>query len=85
MLREEAGTTLLVTTHQMEEAERQCERIAIMDLGEFVAQGSPDELLAQFDADNLEDVFTEATGHTVDEGGDFRDARASRGLSRRLG
>ncbi len=44
-LREEAGTTLLVTTHQMEEAERHCERIAIIDLGVLVAQGSPGELL----------------------------------------
>ena len=33
LLREEAGTTVLVTTHQMEEAERQCDRIALMDLG----------------------------------------------------
>ena len=33
LLREEAGTTVLVTTHQMEEAERQCDRIAVMDLG----------------------------------------------------
>jgi ABC-2 type transport system ATP-binding protein len=85
MLREEAGTTLLVTTHQMEEAERHCERIAIMDLGVLVAQGSPGELRAEFDVPVLEDVFTEATGHRIEEGGSFRDARASRRLSRRLG
>ncbi len=48
-LREEAGTTLLVTTHQMEEADRHCERLAIMDLGTLAAQGSPDELRSQFD------------------------------------
>ncbi len=85
VLREEVGTTMLVTTHQMEEAERHCERIAIMDFGALVAQGSPAELLSQFDVASLEDVFTEATGHRIEEGGTFRDARASRRLSRRLG
>ena len=85
VLREEAGTTLLVTTHQMEEAERQCERIAIMDLGALVAQGSPEELCAQFDVPSLEDVFAAATGHGIEEGGSFRHVRASRRLSRRLG
>src|SRR6185312_3268058 len=53
-LREEAGTTILVTTHQMEEADRQCERLAILDLGEIAAIGSPDELREQFDAPTLE-------------------------------
>jgi ABC-2 type transport system ATP-binding protein len=85
-LREQAGTTLLVTTHMMEEAERQCGRIAIMDLGSIVASGTPDELREEFSADSLEDVFTEATGRSLDdEGGSFRGTRASRRLSRRLG
>ena len=84
-LRAEVGTTLLVTTHQMEEAERHCERIAIMDLGRVVAQGSPAELRAEFGVPALEDVFTAATGHEIEEGGSFRNARASRRLSRRLG
>jgi ABC-2 type transport system ATP-binding protein len=86
VLREEVGTTLLVTTHLMEEAERHCGRIAIMDHGLLVAQGTPDELLTEYDAPTLEDVFTTATGHTInEEGGGFRHARASRRLSRRLG
>jgi len=84
-LREEAGTTLLVTTHQMEEAERQCDRIAIMDLGVIAAQGTPAELCEQFEVETLDDVFTAATGRTIEEGGSFRDARRSRRLSRRLG
>ncbi len=85
VLREEVGTTMLVTTHQMEEAERHCERIAIMNLGTIVAQGSPAELLDEYDVPALEDVFTAATGDALVEGGSFRDARASRRLSRRLG
>ena len=84
-LRQEAGTTLLVTTHQMEEAERQCERIAIMDDGAIVAEGTPDQLLEQFDVSTIEGVFTKATGNFLGEGGNFRDARASRRLSQRLG
>jgi len=84
LLREEAGTTILVTTHQMEEAERQCDRLAIMNLGSIVAIGSPEELMQQFEASALEDVFTAATGGTLEEGGSFRDVRATRKRSRRL-
>jgi ABC-2 type transport system ATP-binding protein len=86
-LREQAGTTLLLTTHQMEEAERQCDRIAIMDHGQLVAQGTPADLCEQYAVASLDDVFTAATGHTIEEeeGGSFRDARRSRRLSRRLG
>jgi ABC-2 type transport system ATP-binding protein len=84
LLRAEAGTTVFVTTHQMEEAERQCERIAIMDLGEIVALGSPDELRREFQAPALEDVFTAATGGRLEEGGNFRDVRASRKRTSRL-
>jgi len=85
VLREDVGTTLLVTTHQMEEAERHCERIAIMDHGRLAVQGSPSELRHRFDVPSLEDVFTEATGGHIEEGGSFGAARASRRLSRRLG
>ena len=85
LLREEAGTTVLVTTHQMEEAERQCDRIALMDRGRIAALGSPVELRSRFGAPALEDVFTEVTGGRLEEGGSFRDVRASRRRSRRLG
>ena len=84
-LREEAGTTLLVTTHQMDEADRQCDRIAIMDQGMLAAQGTPAELKEQYGVPSLDDVFTEATGRSIEEGGSFRDARRSRRISRRLG
>ena len=84
LLREEAGTTMLVTTHQMEEAERQCDRIAIMDLGEIAALGTADRLREQFGAASLEDVFTAATGGRLEEGGTFRDVRASRKRTSRL-
>jgi ABC-2 type transport system ATP-binding protein len=84
LLRAEARTTVLVTTHQMEEAERQCDRIAVMDRGEIAALGSPEELRHRFGVPALEDVFTEATGGRLEEGGSFRDVRAGRRRSRRL-
>ncbi len=43
-LNEELGTTILLTTHDMLEADRLCHRIAIMNAGRFVATGSPEEL-----------------------------------------
>ena len=69
----------------MDEAERQCDRIAIMDQGRLVAQGTPVELCEQFCVQSLDDVFAAATGRTIEEGGSFRDARRRRRLSRRLG
>jgi len=38
------GTTIVLTTHYIEEAESLCSRVAIMDHGRFIALGSPDEL-----------------------------------------
>ncbi|RLG52749.1 MAG: ABC transporter ATP-binding protein [Thermoproteota archaeon] len=43
-LRRSQGTTILVTTHYMEEADRLCDRVAIIDRGRIVAEGSPEEL-----------------------------------------
>ena len=68
----------------MEEEERQCDRIAIMDRGTIAAIGSPSELRQRFGVPVLEDVFTEVTGGRLEEGGSFRDVRASRRRSRRL-
>ncbi len=86
-LREHAGTTILVTTHVMEEAERYCERLAIMDLGQLVEQGEPAELLARNASDSLEEVFTTVTGRTIEEAheGRLSDVRAQRRVAHRLG
>ncbi len=86
-LREEVGTTILVTTHMMEEAERYCERLAIMDMGKLVEQGEPSELLERHGTDSLEEVFSAVTGRTIDEQqeGRLADVRAQRRVARRLG
>ncbi len=83
-LREQAGTTILLTTHLMEEAERHCDRLAIMDRGQLVAQGTPTDLLAWHRASGLEDVFVAVTGRAIEEGS-IRDVRRQRRIARRLG
>ncbi len=50
------GTTILVTTHYMDEAER-CQRLAFLSRGHLIALGTPVEIVQQFGATSVEDVF----------------------------
>lgn len=58
------GTTLLLTTHYMEEAERLCDRVAIMDSGRIVIVDTPRNLMAAHGG-NLEDVYLKLTGRSL--------------------
>lgn len=75
----EQGTTVIITTHYMDEAEYLCDRIAIIDSGRIVALDSPDNMIDTLVASgferpkevkkaNLEDVFIHLTGHSLREG-----------------
>ncbi len=62
-----AGGTLLYTTHYMEEAERLCDRLAIMNEGRVIAQGTLTDVAAVASLANasLEDVFLKLTGRSL--------------------
>jgi len=66
-LNEEEKTTVFLTTHYMEEADRVAQRIAIIDHGKIVAQGSPAELKQQTNSETLEQAFLALTGSTIRE------------------
>jgi len=66
-LRAEQGTTIVLTTHDMAEAERMCDRIAFLAHGRIVAEGIADELKAKAGVDNLEEAFIELTGEKFDD------------------
>lgn len=57
-----AGTTILLTTHYLEEAEELCERVAFIREGRVVAEGSPPGLRERFSAERLEDVYLQLVG-----------------------
>jgi ABC-2 type transport system ATP-binding protein len=56
------GTTILYTTHYIQEAQELCSRIGIIDEGRIIRQGTPYELLRQSGSRNLEDLFLKLTG-----------------------
>lgn len=70
------GTTVIITTHYMDEAEQLCDRIAIIDEGQIIKLDSPDKMIddlvstgferpKQVKSANLEDVFLHLTGHEM--------------------
>lgn len=64
-LNEAEQVTVFLTTHYMDEAEKVASRIAIIDHGTLVAQGTTNELKAQTNTDSLEGAFLALTGSTI--------------------
>jgi ABC-2 type transport system ATP-binding protein len=62
----ERGRTVMLTTHYMDEAERLCDRLAIVDHGKVIALGTPGELIAKLGGAHVVE-FELAEGRTVDE------------------
>lgn len=87
-LREQFGTTIILTTHFLEEADNLCDRVAIMQTGKVVVTGIPSELKADLDQDNatLDDVFIHYTGDQMKTGGgSYRETSRNRRTAQRLG
>src|SRR3954468_8541790 len=64
-LNDTEGVTGFLTTHYMDEAERVAQRIAVIDHGRIVAQGTPQELKQQTNTDSLEAAFLALTGTSI--------------------
>jgi ABC-2 type transport system ATP-binding protein len=62
------GKTVILTTHYIEEAQALSDRVGIIDYGELIALGTPVDLMAEHDAQDLERVFLSITGRRIAEG-----------------
>ena len=65
-LRAERDITVLLCTHDMDEASALCDRVLMMDGGRVLADGSPRELMQRHESSTLEDVFMQLTGKTFE-------------------
>ena len=85
-LRANYGITILITTHDMDEADELCDELALMHRGQIAALGKPAELKAGLGPDaTLDDVFAHFSGGSIQEGGSYRDIRQTRTTASRLG
>jgi len=85
-LRDAFRTTMMITTHYMEEADGLCDRVAVMHLGRVAVVGRPADLKARVGAvATMDDVFIHFTGASINEsGGSYREALRTRRTARRL-
>ena len=85
-LQDRYGTTIFLTTHDMEEADHLCQSLVIMHRGHAVAAGSPESLKAQVGPSaSLDDVFVHFAGGSVEDVGGYQQSSRIRRTARRLG
>lgn len=85
-LRAEFGMTILITTHDMEEADALCDELAIMHRGDIAVTGTPQALTAAIGPEaTLDDVFVQYAGRNLAEGGDYRGIQQTRNTAQHLG
>jgi ABC-2 type transport system ATP-binding protein len=85
-MRASYGMSVLLTTHDMEEADQLCDELAILHLGSVGVVGKPAELKAALGPQaTLDDVFIQYSGAHLEEGGHYRDVRQARSTAKRLG
>jgi ABC-2 type transport system ATP-binding protein len=84
-LRQHFGTAVLMTTHDMDEADHLCATVAFMHRGTLLVSGSPAELKSALGAEtSLDDVFIHYAGTSIAEGGNLRDVAQTRRTARLL-
>jgi ABC-2 type transport system ATP-binding protein len=82
-LRQRLGTTILMTTHVMQEADMLCDRVGILHQGRLERVGTPSELKAAIGPDaTLDDVFARVAGGDIETEGNYRDIRRTRRSAR---
>jgi ABC-2 type transport system ATP-binding protein len=86
-LRINYGTTIVLTTHFMEEADHLCNRVAIMHQGRVITIGTPADLKASLGKSGatLDEVFIHYTGDQLASGGSYRETSRTRRTTQRLG
>ncbi len=86
-LRKTFGTTIFFSTHNMEEAEGVCDKVAIMNDGKIAAMGTASELKEKTNKKSatLEDAFIFFTGNSLQENGNFHEIKLTRQTHHRLG
>ncbi len=76
------GRTILMTTHYMEEAERLCDRVAVVDRGRIIAQGSPRELISRLGGDHVIEFGLEPHAGTSGLEAELEQIESVRGVTR---
>lgn len=86
-LQTDYGTTIILTTHFLDEADSLCDRVAIMHGGSVMVTGTPTDLKASLDKSDatLEDVFIHHTGDQLTSGVSYRETSRIRRTAQRLG
>jgi ABC-2 type transport system ATP-binding protein len=85
-LRRDFNMTILITTHDMDEADALCDVLALLHLGKVAVTGKPADLKAALGAAaTLDDVFVHYSGAAIEEGGNYHDIRQTRRTASRLG
>jgi ABC-2 type transport system ATP-binding protein len=85
-LRHKYGMTVLITTHDMEEAETLCDQLAILHSGRIKIVGKPSLLCAELGVNaTMDDVFAHYAGSLINEAGAYKEIRQTRLTAHRLG
>ena len=79
------GRTILITTHYMEEAERLCDRVAVVDIGKIIAEGFPRELISRLGGDHMIEFSLESDSRIEGLDAELQELEAVKSVTREAG